>query len=48
MITVYGVIVFSSKIDKTMANNTIILAGMVFSLFVNALLTTLTALLVKT
>ncbi|MBZ6006740.1 iron ABC transporter permease [Paraclostridium bifermentans] len=44
LITVYGVIVFSSKIDKTMANNTIILAGMVFSLFVNALLTTLTAL----
>ena len=44
LITVYGVIVFSSKIDKTMSNNTIILAGMVFSLFVNALLTTLTAL----
>ncbi|MEN2257719.1 iron ABC transporter permease [Paraclostridium benzoelyticum] len=44
LITVYGVIVFSSRIDKTMANNTIILAGMVFSLFVNALLTTLTAL----
>lgn len=44
LFTVYGVIVFSSKIDKTMSNNTIILAGMVFSLFVNALLTTLTAL----
>ncbi len=44
LMTVYGVIVFSSKIDKTMSNNTIILAGMVFSLFVNALLTTLTAL----
>ena len=43
LLTVYGVIVFSSKIDKTMSNNTIILAGMVFSLFVNALLTTLTA-----
>ncbi|MGL4912925.1 MAG: FecCD family ABC transporter permease [Romboutsia sp.] len=42
--TVYSVIMFSSKIDKTMSNNTIILAGMVFSLFVNALLTTLTAL----
>lgn len=42
--TVYGVIIFSSKIDKTMSNNTIILAGMVFSLFVNALLTTITAL----
>lgn len=42
--TVFGVITFSAKIDKTMSNNTIILAGMVFSLFVNALLTTLTAL----
>lgn len=44
LLTVFGVITFSSKIDKTMSNNTIILAGMVFSLFVNALLTTLTAL----
>ena len=43
LFTVYLVILFSSKIDKTMSNNTIILAGMVFSLFVNALLTTLTA-----
>ena len=41
--TVYLVIIFSSKIDKTMSNNTIILSGMVFSLFVNALLTTMTA-----
>ena len=43
LFTVYLDILFSSKIDKTMSNNTIILAGMVFSLFVNALLTTLTA-----
>ena len=43
LLTVYGVIVFSSKIDRTMSNNTIILSGMVFSLFVNALLTTLTS-----
>ena len=43
LFTVYLVILFSSKIDKTMSNNTIILAGMVFSLFVNALLKTLTA-----
>ena len=43
LFTVYLVILFSSKIDRTMSNNTIILAGMVFSLFVNALLTTLTA-----
>ena len=44
LLTVYLVIVFSGKIDKTMSNNTIILAGMVFALFVNALLTTMTAL----
>lgn len=43
LFTVFLVILFSSKIDRTMSNNTIILAGMVFSLFVNALLTTLTA-----
>lgn len=42
--TVYIVIKFSAKIDRTMSNNTIILSGMVLSLFVNALLTTLTAL----
>lgn len=44
LLTVYSVIKFSAKIDKTMSNNTIILCGMVLSLFVNALLTTLTAL----
>ena len=44
LLTVYGVVVFSSKIDKTMSNNTIILSGMVFSLFVSAILTTLTSL----
>ena len=43
LITVYSVISFSSKIDKMMSNNTIILCGMVLSLFVNAMLTTLTA-----
>lgn len=41
--TVYIVILFSSKIDKMMSNNTIILSGMVFSLFVNAIFTTITA-----
>ncbi|MBP3928031.1 MAG: iron ABC transporter permease [Peptostreptococcaceae bacterium] len=44
LITVFSVITFSAKIDKSMSNNTIILAGMVFSLFVNSLLTTLTSL----
>lgn len=42
--TVFLVIGFSSRLDKTMSNNTVILFGMVFSLFVNAVLTTLTAL----
>ncbi|AEF80569.1 FecCD family ABC transporter permease [Leadbettera azotonutricia] len=41
--TVFLVIGFASKLDKAMSNNTVILFGMVFSLFVNALLTTLTA-----
>jgi iron complex transport system permease protein len=44
LITIFIVIAFSSRIDKTLSNNTIILFGMVFSLFVNAILTTLTAL----
>lgn len=43
LITVFSVIAFSQKIDRAMSNNTIILVGMVLSLFVNALLTTLTA-----
>ncbi|MCL2066908.1 MAG: iron ABC transporter permease [Treponema sp.] len=41
--TVLIVAVFSSAIDRSMSNNTIILCGMVFSLFLNALLTTLSA-----
>lgn len=42
IITVYGVLIFSKSVDKTLTNNTIILAGMVFSLFINAVLTLLT------
>jgi len=41
--TVFIVAAFSSRIDKSMSNNTIILCGMVFSLFLSALLTTLSA-----
>jgi len=41
--TVFFVAAFSSHIDKSMSNNTIILCGMVFSLFLGALLTTLSA-----
>lgn len=44
LITVFTVIIFSNKVDKSMSNNTIILAGMVFSLFASATLTTITAL----
>ena len=35
--TVFFVAAFSSRIDKSMSNNTIILCGMVLSLFLNAL-----------
>ncbi|GHV77665.1 corrinoid ABC transporter permease [Spirochaetia bacterium] len=41
--TVFFVIFCASKIDKTLSNNTIILFGMVFSLFVNAILTAMVA-----
>jgi iron complex transport system permease protein len=41
--TVFLVAAFSSRIDRSMSNNTIILCGMVLSLFLNALLTTLGA-----
>jgi len=44
LLTVFFVIGFSSRLDKSMSNNTVILFGMVFSLFVNAVITTLTAL----
>ena len=40
---VFFVAAFSSRIDRSMSNNTIILCGMVLSLFLNALLTTLSA-----
>ena len=39
LITVISVIKFASKIDRYLSNQTIILAGMVFSLFINSLLT---------
>jgi len=43
LVTVFIVASFSSRIDKSMSNNTIILCGMILSLFLNALLTTLSA-----
>jgi iron complex transport system permease protein len=43
LLTVFFVAAFSSRIDKSMSNNTIILCGMVLSLFLSALLTTLSA-----
>ena len=42
--TVFAVIAFTKRVDKELSNNTIILVGMVFSLFVNAAYTILTAL----
>ncbi|MDR2176659.1 MAG: iron ABC transporter permease [Treponema sp.] len=44
LLTVFFVIAFSARLDPGLSNNTIILFGMVVSLFVNALLTTLMAL----
>ncbi|MDR0554624.1 MAG: iron ABC transporter permease [Treponema sp.] len=43
LITVFLVVFFSSRVDKSMSSNTIILCGMVFSQFVGALLTTISA-----
>lgn len=43
LITVYLAISFSGKVDKNMENNTIILVGMVFSLFINAMITLMIA-----
>ncbi|MDR0464105.1 MAG: iron ABC transporter permease [Treponema sp.] len=43
LLTVFFVASFSSRIDKSMSKNTIILCGMVLSLFLNAVLTTLSA-----
>jgi len=40
---VFFVAVFASRLDKNMSSNTIILCGMVFSLFISAILTTLSA-----
>lgn len=44
LLTVFIAVKFAAKMDKNLENNTIILVGMVFSLFVNALLTLVTAL----
>lgn len=43
LLTVFSAVKFASKMDKNLENNTIILVGMVFSLFVNAILTLLTS-----
>jgi len=44
MLTVLGAVAFAASMDKNMDTNTIILSGMVFSLFVNAMLTLMSAL----
>jgi iron complex transport system permease protein len=43
LLTVFFVAAFSSGLDKSMSDNTIILCGMVFSLFLSAVLTLLSA-----
>ena len=44
LLTVIMVILFANRVDEGMSNNTIILSGMVFSLFASAMLTTISAL----
>ncbi|MGL5381635.1 FecCD family ABC transporter permease [Clostridium sp.] len=44
LITVFSVILFANRVDRSLSNNTMILTGMVFSLFTSAMLTTITAL----
>lgn len=44
LLTVFLAVSFASSMDKNMENNTIILVGMVFSLFINGILTLITAL----
>lgn len=44
LLTVLIIVRFASRVDKHISTSTIILSGMVFSLFCNALLTTITAL----
>ena len=44
LLTVFLAVSFTAKLDKNMSNNTIILVGMVFSLFINAILTLMSAL----
>ncbi|HOK50019.1 MAG TPA: iron ABC transporter permease [Sedimentibacter sp.] len=43
MATVFSAVKFAAMMDKSLETNTIILVGMVFSLFVNAILTLVTA-----
>ncbi|MCL2401208.1 MAG: iron ABC transporter permease [Oscillospiraceae bacterium] len=42
--TIFLVVAFASRVDSQMDNNTIILTGMIFSLFVNAITTLMSAL----
>ena len=44
LVTFFAVIAFAKKVDERLSNNTIILVGMVFSLFINASLLILTSL----
>lgn len=44
LLTVFLAVTFTAKLDRNMSNNTIILVGMVFSLFINAIQTLMSAL----
>lgn len=44
LLTVFLAVSFTARLDRNMSNNTIILVGMVFSLFINAILTLMSSL----
>lgn len=44
VLTIFAVVKFSQAVDRSLSNNTIILVGMTFSLFINAMLTVLVSL----
>ncbi len=44
LITVFGAVVFAASVDRNMETHTIILSGIVFTLFVNAILTVISSL----
>lgn len=44
VVTVFAVVKFAQTVDRSLSDNTLILAGMIFSLFINAVLTVIVSL----